>query len=281
MYLQKLLEINVRINSTIVDNFSFKSTNRQLRIKDNGDIVSRDSSGFRDFDTSVLYSNYTLFFRNDLNVSRSATLTPGTWHGFRRQIAKEFKDAGKVNVYNFGCSDGSEAYSFALSMIDELGEKTAQKFFPIKAYDIDEDVLSVATSGKIPCDFEDLNRLSKNIKEKNASKLYDIDFSSSSSSYPLYFIPSSNLSLSVNFEKGNILEKVDEINPSNSLILCRNFWPYINPSDRINALEKLCSRIDETSRIVIGNYDKFAIMHLLEEFGFEEVVPLMYKKSSK
>jgi chemotaxis methyl-accepting protein methylase len=107
-----------------------------------------------------------MFFRYDLNTAHTNKhTTDGTWKGFRRTIIDNFKNAPKVNVYDFASSDGSEAYSFILSLLDELGEEEAQKFFPIQAYDIDSKMVSIAQGGLIPCDYDDVKRFLENINE--------------------------------------------------------------------------------------------------------------------
>ena len=51
----------------------------------------------RENSTKMVYSNRTFFFRKDL-----------PWTSLAWYIAKQFREAPKVNVYNFACSDGSE-----------------------------------------------------------------------------------------------------------------------------------------------------------------------------
>ena len=60
------------------------------------------------------YSNATYFYRNDLSYRD----VDGSWNDFRRVISNEFKEAPKVNVYNFACSDGSETYSLVMSLLE-------------------------------------------------------------------------------------------------------------------------------------------------------------------
>lgn len=70
------------------------------------------------------------------------------WKANAKFFGGHFKDKEKVNVYSLASSDGSEAYMLAISLIETLGEKEAQKFFPIKAFDKDEYIVGVAGSGK-------------------------------------------------------------------------------------------------------------------------------------
>ena len=63
------------------------------------------------------------------------------WNLFSHFVEKKFENVDKVNVYDFGCSDGSEAYTFLISLLDFCNSGTAKKFVPIKAYDIDKEAI--------------------------------------------------------------------------------------------------------------------------------------------
>ena len=60
----------------------------------------------------------------------------------------------------YACSDGSEPYSIALSLINRLGYTEAQKHFPIIAKDIDETMIKRAKSGFISLEQIDNDRFS-------------------------------------------------------------------------------------------------------------------------
>ena len=73
----------------------------------------------------ILHRNNTIFFRN-----------PSFWQNAVKFFEKEYKNVPKVNVYCYGCSDGSEAYTFAMTLLTKIGKK-AKKYFPIQAKDYD------------------------------------------------------------------------------------------------------------------------------------------------
>ena len=74
----------------------------------------------------VINRNNTCFFREkDL------------FYRLTKLLSESFENVPKVNVYCFGCSDGSEAFSFIMSMLSLKEETTPQKFLPIIARDID------------------------------------------------------------------------------------------------------------------------------------------------
>lgn len=71
------------------------------------------------------------------------------WKKFVHFIDKKYKNQDKVKINCFACSDGSEPYSLAIHLINELGIQKAKKFLPIEASDISEPVINEAKTGKI------------------------------------------------------------------------------------------------------------------------------------
>lgn len=59
----------------------------------------------------------------------------------------------------------------------------------------------------------------------------------------------------VKFSQGDILQDVDNMPAKNTVLLCRNFWPYLDSLKRKELLQKLENKFDESSLIVIGSYD--------------------------
>ena len=85
------------------------------------------------------------------------------WQKFIKDLCIDhFKNTPKVNIYSLGCSDGSEALSYAISLADMLPAESLKKYFPIIAYDIDSEIIEAASTGKINLDGSDLQRIAKN-----------------------------------------------------------------------------------------------------------------------
>ncbi|MBQ4646555.1 MAG: hypothetical protein IJB79_04330 [Candidatus Gastranaerophilales bacterium] len=265
--------------STVSANFNFKSNDRHLHKNSKGEVLIRESGSYcpAEFD-KLVYSNYTNFFRPDLNSGHvSKYYTDGTWNGFCQTIGEHFKDAPKVNVYDFACSDGSEAYSLILSLLDKFGEEEAKKYFPILAYDIDDEMIKVAKSGEIPVCDDDIRRFHYNIQNLNQTDFYKITFQQDSPSSKA-FVANEKLRNKVHFQQEDILNALDSIESSNSLILCRNFFPYLSKVQMWEIIGKLRFKLDSTSLVVIGNFDKFTTSAPFASCGFEEVCPLVYRK---
>ena len=254
----------------------FKSSNRAVyrdtvTVDKNSDNSSKVKTVRR-----VLYSNYTFFFRDDLERFNMG------WFDFREFLAKTFKDTPKVNVYDFASSDGSEAYSLIISLIEELGEEEAKKFFPIKAYDIDKDIIQEAKSGKINGAEGDRESISCNTKG-----CIDKYFTVTKGDNPMYkccyFYPKSNIKNLVEFEQADIADKIVDINPKDSIVLCRNFWPYLDEQKSSILFDKLCKKLDKSSLLVLGSFDLsncFSMRDILKANNYVEVYKNTFKKAS-
>ncbi len=258
----KISHINYVIN--------FKSTER--KVYGDNPLFKRRKSGSRN--ERFLYSNYTNFFRLDLQ-----DVCLG-WKSFRKAISRAFQDSPKVNVYNFASSDGSETYSLIISLIEELGEEGAKKFFPIKAYDIDSEIIKQAKSDKIQCLKDDYEKILKNT-DGRIDRYFDINNIDRKERGSCRLRLKSAIKDCAQFEEANIADKIDEINPSNSLVLCRNFWFNLNEKDVKNIFERLCARLDTGSVIVLGELDICGcnvISEILEQYGFEKIYKCTYQK---
>ena len=188
----------------------------------------------------IVNSHETYFFRNDIN-----------WIAFKDYLIERFSNCPKIDTIVYGCSDGSEPYSLSMllqSMIDN-----PERFFPIRAFDLYDDVII------------------KNIKDKNSFKLEDSDFSKVASLYETSAVDISpyifqdeylkhyctnKTTEPVEFKQGNIITDIDRINFNNpTLFMCRNMWPYVSPGEYYSFSKKLYSEIPSGSSVIIGDFD--------------------------
>lgn len=243
---------------------NFKSSTKRIEKRDldakdvnNHPILSNPNVNF--------YSCYTYFFREDVGEN---------WKNFIKAIDKHFSGAEKVNVFNFGCSDGSEAHSFLMCLFDTLGAKKAKKFLPIQAFDIDQQIIDSAKSGKILCSREDMNRINRNCPTfyKYCNIYYD------RSGFDGWFVPKENLKNELSFSKGDFTEKINDLPPKNNLIMCRNMWYYLGEDKIFDILYELSEKIDETSLVVIGDFDRKYVLAILDALNFEEITMNVFKK---
>ena len=200
----------------------------------------------RENTTKMVYSNRTFFFRKDL-----------PWQSLAMYISKQFREVDKVNVYNFACSDGSEAYSLAIALIMRYGEEGAKKFFPIRASDIDKNIIEQAQKGIIKATSMDMVKLESNIfKPKTIQDFFEVERNFENNDFPYTLHPKKILTDNVEFKCESIEQGLDDVEKSNSLILARNFWRYLSAEELANASMKLRKNIDNSSRIIIGEFDK-------------------------
>jgi chemotaxis methyl-accepting protein methylase len=87
----------------------------------------------------VSHRNDTSFFRNN-----------DFWEDLVSFITEKFKNSDKVNVYDYACSNGSEAYTFLMQLYSSSDSATVDKFTPITAKDSDPEAIKMAKSGILP-----------------------------------------------------------------------------------------------------------------------------------
>ena len=191
----------------------------------------------------VAYRNDTSFFRGDL-----------MWDNFIRFLTDKYQDVSKVNIYNYACSNGSEPFSIIMKLLSTLGEKESEKFFPIIAKDIDTDAIKIAESNSLPIDWYEKASINYHTNNK-----FDLYFTKDPSENLLdedqfYYFPAKSLTERVEFSKRDIFEDYKNINPENSVVLVRNFWPYLEHNIP-KLISKLAEQMGKNSTLVIGGFD--------------------------
>ena len=206
------------------------------------DVYKTDKSGFYQ---TLLHRNNTCFFRDD-----------SFWVSLTNFLEKKYARTSKVNVYCYGCSDGSEPYSFVMQAMSK-GDKFVKKFLPINASDYDTVAIEKAKENKYcirPREYH-------NIKEcTGIDPAYFFKFPFRIANY--FQLEKYNASLqekvvkNVKYSVKDILEDYKNIEKDNSVILARNFWPYIEDSSkRMKFFNDLYNHLGKNSFLVIGNFD--------------------------
>ncbi len=222
-------------------------------------------------DGDIRYRGDTMLCREDLYLPEVVDF-----------LDNKYKNTPKVNVIMHACSDGEEVYSFLGVLISRLKEK-ADKFLPLTAKDIDADHLKLAKRGVYDitdaeyimandamngnfynCFEPTLSKGQKKLRYKNTTTV-KVD---------------SYLKNYVNFEQSNILEDVKKTDFKNTILFARNFWPYLCSYDREKLASTLSKKMDSSSTLIIGDYDKLTgnVDLLLEKYGFVEKVSNVYEK---
>ena len=216
-------------------------------------------------------------FRNDID-----------WNKLAKYEIDHFKDKDKVNIVMFAASDGSEAYTKIISLHENCTGRSRDavaKFFPIKAYDTDSEILKAAKSGHINSFMHD--RIELDLHCKN----YEDYFSESKNgliipndkdchtSQPLF--AKKILTENVEFSYGDMFEKVYEIkDDSNTIVMCRNILGYFWIQEIEKFLQAVSKALKPESLFVIGNHDfvLYNIKEYVERYCFREVMKNVFKK---
>ncbi len=207
------------------------------------------------------------------------------WAKLAKYEKKHFKDKKKVNTIQFASSDGSEAYTKIISLIENNPAPDDGKFFPIKAFDIDPEVIKAAKSKLL--NTMTFDRVSLQINTENYDKYFtetdkkldikdDIKFASIKT-----LKVSDILTDKVIFENNDMYKVLAKIrDESNTILMCRNILGYFD-ENKIEAFVKLVAqKLKTNSLFLIGEHDTRVsfIERYLGENGFAKVMKHVFKK---
>ena len=208
--------------------------------------------------------NLNIFGRDEIRASTNIFREDLDWFGLVQYMEKHFKNKERVNTYSIACSDGSEAYTFAISVFENLPENIQSKFLPVKACDVDEEVLNAAQSGRInlyAIEFviperaynRSINKYFYNPSVSVMIKGDDISETDTISSYQ----PVQKLKDSVKFKHSDILTELNNLKDSgNSVVMCRNVFPYLNSKYTDLIINSARQNLKQGSLFIIGDYDE-------------------------
>lgn len=254
--------------------------------------------------TKVTFSSGTREYKNTIvsGNTRKVVLTTTwmfrdlDWGSFAKFLDKNFCDKSKVNIYSLASSDGSEAYTCAIAIKECIPSNRQKKFFPIRAYDIDDEILSVARSGRInlfPADRSTVAKfveshdwkryltntgLNKYFKDK-AEPIFVQNNSLAHNTYS-YRVADSLLN-KVTFQKFDIMDRVSSLkDDGNTVLLCRNIFPYLGEWQGVRLIDTIGEKLKKGSLLVIGDYDyrNPSIDIHIELAGFERVTRYVFRK---
>lgn len=223
----------------------------------------------RDARNILVNRNNTLFFRQ-----------VDFFHNLTNLLSENFKNIPKVNVYCYGCSDGSEAFTFAMSMLSNKKEANPQKFFPIKASDIDPVAIQKANNNDYHITLyekEKINVFTDNQYDRFISQPFGEPADDKKGTK--VFVKK-ELYDCVDFKIKNILTNYKEIEPKNSVVMVRNFWPYIDYEDRMIFFRNLYQHLDSNSYVIIGDFDQQGIGYALQGNFEKDIEKMGFKPTS-
>jgi len=208
----------------------------------------------------LAYKTTTYWFRTDTD-----------WDRLNNFLCDKYKNVNKVNVISHACSNGMEPYSFAMHMKLFHGSD-ADKFLPITAKDIDRGNILMAKRGFYETEKNNLYQLDIFTRGKY-NKFLNCVYSGGVI-YPdsLILRPNEELRQCVNFEQGDIFKDIENMPRKNTVLFCKNFWPYLKVEQREELAKKLAEHFDNTCVIITGDYDDIRsnVCELFKKNGFRQ-----------
>ncbi len=211
-------------------------------------------------------STYTKMFRADL-----------AWEDYTDFMVRHFKDKDKVQILQFAASDGSEAYTQIITLLEN--HKDTDKFFPIMAYDIDKEIYDVSKSGLLKISESDKTKFKiakidfDKYFQKSSCNLFIEDDTSQGETYEVLPI----LKEKVKFHNDDMFKVLrDHEDEGNTVLLCRNILDYF--TDRqIDIFTTIAAyKLKKGSLFVIGEIDRHRVDVYLQQKGFVKVMPGVY-----
>lgn len=228
-----------------------------------------------------------IIHRNDTMTYRDHSW----WRWFGEYINGFFKDSKKVNVYNWACSNGEESATFVMQMFSNFPD-TAEKFTPVYAKDYDHVAIEKAkkhvlplglfeiydinyyTKGKIdeflrnvPDYYKRLVKMSGEALQNYAFRYQDIEPELTQTVYAKF---NEKYAKYIDYEVSDITKDYKKINPKESLVIMRNFLPYLGEKKTYKLLENLSKQIQEKCVIAIGDFDTDTdILDRIKSLGFK------------
>ena len=205
------------------------------------------------------------------------------WEKLAEHLTERYKNIPKVNVYNFGCSNGSEAYTFLMQLMANYDPQTVKKFTPIIAKDYDKVAIDYAKSRLLPMDEDEIDSINK-YTNNSFNKFFESDKIILNEA--THFIPKSVLTDNVRFEIGDITKDLNKIKSKNTILIARNFLPYIpNMKQTIEAIGK---HLKDNCTMIVGNYEYtgaswrgYEFNKLMYNAGFNQINEYIYEKDPK
>ncbi|MDY6359314.1 MAG: CheR family methyltransferase [Cyanobacteriota bacterium] len=235
------------------------------------------------------FGNDSWLFRDDMD-----------WEKLSLYEKKNSEDKPKVNIVQFAASDGSEAYTQIMSILENNPRPDDNKFFPIMAYDIDSEITKSAQSGYInTLPFDRLNLQMNvgdydkyfsqgkgflNIKnDKNLNSVNTSWYSSRNKQNGGIKALKANKILTdkVKFHNDDMYRILGQLRDnSNTILMCRNVIGYFDERQAELFAKLVSFKLKSGSLFLIGEHDTrhTNIDKYLHENNFMHVMKNVYKK---
>lgn len=229
----------------------------------------QSNTGYYKAENGNTVETYTKMFRTDLD-----------WERFTDYMVKHFRDKEDVQFIQFGSSDGSEAYTQIITLLENY--KDVDKFFPIKAFDINKEICDVAKSRIVNVNNIDKKKfeerrinLEKYFTKTNDNLQIQNDKLNNPESYKVKNILANKV-IFKNEDMMNILNQHED--NSNTVIMCRNILLYFSDREVDRFANLAGCNLQKGSLVVIGDYDNPRADEALQIRGFTKVMHNVYRK---
>lgn len=241
-------------------------------------------------------TNHTYINKNGLEIGNDSCLFREDldWKELADYQTRHFKNKDKINVIQFASSDGSEAYTQIMTMEKHVPEHSRKKFFPIKAYDINKDIVDTANSKLFNIIQSDYQRAKEhNIDITDYFKHSDtwckttkdmqmnMNYADLMEEAPETFQVSKKLTEKVKFHQGDMYKVLKETSDnSDSIVMCRNILGYFTNDEVKKFINIVKEKLHQNSLFVIGSFDTMNtnIENILSENGFVKVFKNVFKR---
>jgi chemotaxis protein methyltransferase CheR len=200
-----------------------------------------------------LTTNHTSFFRE-----------PKHFDYLRETVFPTLRTRSRIHIWSAACSSGEEAYSIAMSLLEEAPREAAAKVH-VKATDISTRMLEKAQRGVYAA--ERVAEIPPALRQRYLLKGQD----ESAGSYRFR----SDLRSMIEFEHLNLISRLPEAYHC-SVIFCRNIMIYFDRPTQQSLVQRLSEHLEDDGILFIGHSESLNnIAHGLEYAG-----PAIYRKPS-
>ncbi|MEP1538127.1 MAG: protein-glutamate O-methyltransferase CheR [Paracoccaceae bacterium] len=214
-------------------------------------VCSSDGDVEQRYLISALTTNVSHFFREehhfDLMIDH-----------IRTKLSKRSSNEDRLRVWSAGCSNGQEACSITISILERIPEARNMDL-KILATDIDPKVVKFARDGCYPQNM--VSNLSEEILDKYFTKSEDANYSAND-----------ELKSRITFRELNLLKNWPMKNGFD-VIFCRNVVIYFDQETQRQLWPRFREKLPANGRLFLGHSER---MVSAESFGFHTCGPTAY-----
>jgi chemotaxis methyl-accepting protein methylase len=219
--------------------------------------VGKNKKTLMNLEQELSYRNDTYWFRGNITELID-------------DLVDIYADSNDVNMYIYGCSNGSEPCSMWMYLVSKYGKDVADKFRPFRAKDIDPYAINMAKNGIMPIDCSEFASI-----QRYTNYGFDRFFHFNKQQQPLssYFYtpakyrgknnkfngriiqPKAELTQNIEYSVADIMKDYKNIGHEKSIICARNFWPYIPKAEIAGFLSNLGQQLEQGSVLIFGSFD--------------------------